>query len=451
MDYKKQAQPQKRNEEGSQETSSRAVGGKGIFLEDNRSTHTIQQKTADALENRHSDAPIQKKENNTGLPDSLKSGIENLSGYAMDDVKVHYNSNQPSQLNAHAYAQGTDIHLASGQEKHLAHEAWHVVQQKQGRVRPTMQMKSKVNINDNEGLEKEADAMGEKALQSKIIEVEASNHITQLVSTHKNSSTIANKTIYSNTVQFKRSKNPNRQDEVFYKTAPDVEGTDLTEHHIVPHALLVLAKKKLKKKSSVELELMPAWGEVTVRQMINLNAGWKIKWINDYNTTHEDAPIGLGDLASNVIGDLQEFLQGSAISDDRRAGGRLRGAEESFKGGDEEEDGWGEPFYEWMPGNIVLGPTMRTHDQHDGMALDKELLHLFGRLGDEEHVEACVRLDEVCRLIVDSDTPNDYIERFDNDVRAVNQFEYTPYQENQAQWVIDAEEEYAVEGYAGNQ
>ena len=106
----------------------------------------------------------QLKPNNTGLPDNLKTGIENLSGYSMDDVKVHYNSSKPAQLNAHAYAQGTDIHLASGQEKHLPHEAWHVVQQKQGRVKPTMQMKDKVNINDDAGLEKEADVMGAKAL-----------------------------------------------------------------------------------------------------------------------------------------------------------------------------------------------------------------------------------------------------------------------------------------------
>ena len=117
--------------------------------------------------------PIQRKENNTGLPDNLKSGIENLSGYSMDDVKVHYNSDKPAQLNAHAYAQGTDIHIASGQEKHLPHEAWHVVQQKQGRVRPTMQMKGKVNINDDEGLEKEADVMGNKALNYKGAEVQS--------------------------------------------------------------------------------------------------------------------------------------------------------------------------------------------------------------------------------------------------------------------------------------
>lgn len=107
--------------------------------------------------------PIQNKENNTGLPDNLKSGIENLSGYSMDDVKVHYSSDKPAQLQAHAYTQGTDIHLASGQEKHLPHETWHVVQQKQGRVNPTMQMKGVVNINDDAGLEREADVMGEKA------------------------------------------------------------------------------------------------------------------------------------------------------------------------------------------------------------------------------------------------------------------------------------------------
>lgn len=113
---------------------------------------------------------IQTKPNRTGLPDQLKSGIENLSGYTMDDVKVHYNSAKPAQLNAHAYAQGTNIHLASGQEKHLPHEAWHVVQQKQGRVRPTMQFKvSGIAINDEKGLEHEADLMGARALQMKAL------------------------------------------------------------------------------------------------------------------------------------------------------------------------------------------------------------------------------------------------------------------------------------------
>src|SRR5690606_3747 len=98
--------------------------------------------------------PVQRK-NDTGMPDSLKSGIENVSGYDMSDVKVHYNSQKPAQLQALAYAQGTNIHVAPGQEKHLPHEAWHVVQQKQGRVQPTVQMKQGIPVNDNEGLERE--------------------------------------------------------------------------------------------------------------------------------------------------------------------------------------------------------------------------------------------------------------------------------------------------------
>ncbi|PTX64067.1 uncharacterized protein DUF4157 [Kordia periserrulae] len=120
-----------------------------------------------SLEDNRPSTIIQQKKNNTGLPDGLKSGIESLSGHSLDDVKVHYNSAKPAQLNAHAYAQGTNIHLASGQEKHLPHEAWHIVQQKQGRVRPTKTVNG-AKINDNAGLEKEADVMGAKALQRKV-------------------------------------------------------------------------------------------------------------------------------------------------------------------------------------------------------------------------------------------------------------------------------------------
>lgn len=97
-----------------------------------------------------------------GLPVSLKAGVESLSGMSMDHVNVHYNSAKPAQLNAHAYTQGSDIHVAPGQERHVPHEAWHVVQQAQGRVQPTVQMVG-IGVNDDSGLEAEADAMGARA------------------------------------------------------------------------------------------------------------------------------------------------------------------------------------------------------------------------------------------------------------------------------------------------
>lgn len=109
----------------------------------------------------------QKKSNQSGIPNPLKSGVEQLSGLSMDSVKVHYNSEKPAQLNAHAYAQGNQIHIAPGQEQHLPHEAWHVVQQAQGRVKPTKQLRGKFSINDNQQLEKEADTMGSKAISLK--------------------------------------------------------------------------------------------------------------------------------------------------------------------------------------------------------------------------------------------------------------------------------------------
>jgi hypothetical protein len=100
--------------------------------------------------------------NDTGMPNQLKTGIESLSGMDMSDVRVHHNSDKPAQLNALAYAQGNEIHLGPGQEQHLPHEAWHVVQQRQRRVRETVRMAG-VGVNDEVGLEREADEMGERA------------------------------------------------------------------------------------------------------------------------------------------------------------------------------------------------------------------------------------------------------------------------------------------------
>jgi hypothetical protein len=112
-----------------------------------------------------SSLPIQReKENLTGMPDNLKAGVESLSGIDMSDVRVHFNSSKPAKVGALAYTQGTNIHISPGREKHLPHEAWHVVQQAQGRVQPTMQLKN-VAVNDEGVLEREADVMGSNALK----------------------------------------------------------------------------------------------------------------------------------------------------------------------------------------------------------------------------------------------------------------------------------------------
>jgi len=110
------------------------------------------------------DPERRRDENRTGLPDTIKAGVESLSGLSLDDVKVHYDSPKPAAVNALAYTQGADIYVGPGQERHLAHEAWHVVQQRRGRVRPTLQAKG-VAINDDQSLEREADEMGPRVLR----------------------------------------------------------------------------------------------------------------------------------------------------------------------------------------------------------------------------------------------------------------------------------------------
>ncbi|WP_081681210.1 DUF4157 domain-containing protein [Cellulomonas sp. URHD0024] len=99
------------------------------------------------------------------LPEGLRTGVEQLSGVSLDGVTVHYDSDRPAQVGALAYTQGSEIHVGPGQEEHLPHEAWHVVQQAQGRVRPTMQLKGTTRVNDDHGLEHEADVMGARAVR----------------------------------------------------------------------------------------------------------------------------------------------------------------------------------------------------------------------------------------------------------------------------------------------
>jgi hypothetical protein len=99
----------------------------------------------------------------TSLPAGLTAGITALSGMDLSDVRVHSNSSSPAQLDALAYARGNDIHVAPGAEEHLAHEAWHVVQQRQGRVAATTQLEGGIAVNDDRELEREADVMGARA------------------------------------------------------------------------------------------------------------------------------------------------------------------------------------------------------------------------------------------------------------------------------------------------
>lgn len=111
----------------------------------------------------YSEQKKDEKQNKTGIPDNMKKQFEAYSSLSFDDVKVHYNSPEPSRLNALAYTWGTQVYIAPGQAKHLPHELGHVVQQKKGIVPATTKINN-IPINDNTYLEKEADDIGNNAL-----------------------------------------------------------------------------------------------------------------------------------------------------------------------------------------------------------------------------------------------------------------------------------------------
>ena len=92
------------------------------------------------------------------MPAQLRRNLGKLSA-SLSDVRVHYNSSKPAQVQALAYTQGNQIYIGPGQEKHLPHELTHVVQQKEGRVEPTGTING-MALNEDPELEREAEEKG---------------------------------------------------------------------------------------------------------------------------------------------------------------------------------------------------------------------------------------------------------------------------------------------------
>ncbi|MBB6735616.1 DUF4157 domain-containing protein [Cohnella sp. CBP 2801] len=118
------------------------------------------------------EAPLQRKSPGSNqLPAEVQAKMESAFGADFSDVKIHANSSAANNVGALAYAQGNEIHFAPGQynphsqrgQQMIGHELTHVIQQKAGRVAPTGRVGSGALLNDDPGLEREADEMGARA------------------------------------------------------------------------------------------------------------------------------------------------------------------------------------------------------------------------------------------------------------------------------------------------
>jgi hypothetical protein len=123
------------------------------------------------------DVPVRLPGNGGGaqMPEDVQDKMEAAFGADFSPVRIHEGAHAEA-IGALAYTQGTDIHFAPGQyqpssqrgQELIGHELAHVVQQSEGRVAPTVQAKG-LAINDDTGLEAEADELGARAARGEIV------------------------------------------------------------------------------------------------------------------------------------------------------------------------------------------------------------------------------------------------------------------------------------------
>lgn len=134
--------------------------------------HTIQRKAGHGVEAFR--VPLRQKSGGLPLPSEVRTKMETAFSADFSDVRVHI-GHEASSLGAIAYTWGTNIHFAPGQynphtlqgQKLLGHELWHVLQQKQGRVRNPFG--GGVAVVQDHALEAEADRMGIKAAMTQVV------------------------------------------------------------------------------------------------------------------------------------------------------------------------------------------------------------------------------------------------------------------------------------------
>lgn len=109
---------------------------------------------------------IKKTSNQTNIPISIKSELEESSGVSLDNVRVKYNSSLPKSVGALATTKGTNIDIAPNQEKHLKHELGHAIDYLAGGNQQQTMKYSGEAIDSSQASEKRADdyASGKKAI-----------------------------------------------------------------------------------------------------------------------------------------------------------------------------------------------------------------------------------------------------------------------------------------------
>lgn len=247
-----------------------------------------------------------------GLPENLKIGLENISGISLSDVKVHKNSEEPEKVGAQAYTQGTDIHIAPGQEKCLPHEGWHAVQQKQGRVEAEIQLKTGAAVNEDSKLEREACVMGARAER----DGSESGAIQGLPASEPKSSKINGNVIQRVTLQegmeLNNTKNPVKEETDGIKTA----GYGETSENVKKIQQILIRMNYWTGKSGDKAT--GYFGEVTKESLINYQTGY-MKLGKGELYDKKGNYVGCGPSTARSLDSLYKLLNNSNVPEQAKS------------------------------------------------------------------------------------------------------------------------------------
>lgn len=162
---------QKSQQKQQQQESKSNVGAENSFV---NQTHSVQMKQ------------------NPFLPADVQNKMESTMGADFSDVKIQTNSQKASDMGAHAFAQGNEVHFAQGKfdpssktgQSLIGHELAHVQQQREGRVKPDV-MLGETPVNTSNALESEADSLGAKAADAQTGVVQNKRASSSPISTSK--------------------------------------------------------------------------------------------------------------------------------------------------------------------------------------------------------------------------------------------------------------------------
>ena len=125
---------------------------------------------------------------------------------------------------------------------------------------------------------------------------------------------------------------------------------------------------------------------------------------------------------------------------------------QSFRGGADPQADWGDAYFEWIPGNIVLGPTERSFDQGDGDKLDQELVLLLRLLDKGAQADVAAAVDAAIEgAIKNKAQAQNFVTTALQGLALLHLHAYTAFGDAQrALWVLGANGKRHVNGYAGN-